>query len=278
MKIGPIFRLLALPVAAGALAAVYVLERKRPLRGTVESKPLRTGRNLAVAASAAGAMYFLEKPVAERAASIVERRRIGLLKIFRLPKWFEMVASVVLLDYSLYLWHVLTHRVQFLWRFHVVHHIDVDLDGSTALRFHFGEIAISVVSRTVQVFIIGVSPDSLKVWQTILLPLVVFHHSNIELPWSIERVLSKFLVTPRLHGIHHSIVQAETNSNWSSGLSVWDRLHGTFRDISEHDGVVIGVPAFRRQRDLKLILLIEMPFREQRPTWILPAGEDSDGH
>lgn len=263
-------------MAAGVLAATYVLEKKRPLRPSVESKPLRTGRNLALAASAAGAMYFLEKPVAERAASLVERKRIGLLKIFRLPKWLEMIASVVLLDYTLYLWHVLTHRIEFLWRFHVVHHIDVDLDASTALRFHFGEIAISVVWRAAQVFIIGVSPDSLRVWQTILLPLVVFHHSNIELPRSIEHVLSKFFVTPRLHGIHHSVVQAETDSNWSSGLSIWDRLHGTFRYISEHDGVMIGVPAFRQQSDLELIPLLEMPFVEQRSSWELPPAKMTD--
>ncbi|MEP6945717.1 MAG: sterol desaturase family protein [Acidobacteriota bacterium] len=272
MKIGTIFRLLAFPIAAGALAAVYKVEKMRPLRDSTESKPIRTARNLALAATAAGAMYFLEKPVAARVASTVERNRIGLLKIFRLPRWLEMVVSVVLLDYTLYLWHVLTHRVGILWHFHVVHHIDADLDASTGLRFHFGEIVISVVWRAAQVLIIGVSPDALKVWQTILLPLVVFHHSNIELPNSIERVLSKVLVTPRLHGIHHSVVQSETDSNWSSGLSVWDRLHGTFRDIGEHDGVVIGVPAFRRLSDLELLSLIEMPFFEQRPSWELPPA------
>lgn len=267
MKVGSIFRLMGFPLAAGALAAVYLLEKKRPLRPSQESKRLRNGRNLAMAATAAGAMYLLENPVAERAASLVEHKRIGLLKILRLPKWLDLVASVVLLDYTLYLWHVLTHRVDFLWRFHVVHHIDVDLDASTALRFHFGEIAISVVWRAAQIIIIGVSPDSLKVWRTLLLPLVVFHHSNIELGSAIEHALSKFLVTPRLHGIHHSVVRAETDSNWSSGLSIWDRLHGTFRDIREYDGVTIGVPAFRRPSDLELRSLLEMPFVEQRPSW-----------
>lgn len=276
MKIGSIFFILAFPVAAGALAAVYVLEKKRPLRPSVESKPVRTRRNLALAATAAAAMYFLEKPVAERAASLVERNRLGLLKLISLPGWLDMIVSVVLLDYTLYLWHVLTHRVEFLWRFHVVHHIDRDLDASTALRFHFGEIAISVVWRAVQILVIGVSPVSLRVWQTILLPLVVFHHSNMVLPGRIERVLSKFLVTPRLHGIHHSIVQDETDSNWSSGLSIWDRLHGTFRDISEHDGVMIGVPAFQEQTDAALISLLEMPFVQPRPSWGLPPSHVTD--
>ncbi len=276
MKIGSIFRMLAFPLAAGALAAVYVLEKKRPLRRSVESKPLRTGRNLVLAIAAAGTVYFLENPVAKRAAELVEQKRLGLLKIFPLPKWLETIVAVILLDYTLYLWHVLTHRVGFLWRFHVVHHIDADLDASTALRFHFGEIAISVLWRATQVVVIGVSPDALKLWQKILLPLVVFHHSNIKLPRSIERVLSNLLITPRLHGIHHSVVQDQTDSNWSSGLSVWDRLHGTFRDINEHKGVVIGVPAFRRQSDLDLISLIEMPFAEPRPSWELPPAKQRD--
>ncbi len=246
IKIGTIFRLLAVPAAVGALAAIYVLEKRRPLRASVESKPNRTGRNLAIAATAAAAMYFLEKPVANRLSSLVERKRIGLLKLFRMPKWLEMIVAVTLLDYTLYFWHVLTHRVGFLWRFHVVHHIDMDLDASTALRFHFGEIAISVAWRAAQIIVIGVSPASLRMWQSILFPLVVFHHSNVELPKTIESVLSMFVVTPRLHGIHHSVVQMETDSNWSSGLSVWDRLHGTFRNVSKHEGIRIGVPAVSR--------------------------------
>ncbi|MGQ0543266.1 MAG: sterol desaturase family protein, partial [Blastocatellia bacterium] len=229
-----------------------------------KSKAVRTGRNLAIASTAALVVCLIEKPIAERAASLVERKKTGLLKIFRFPRWFDMAVSVVLLDYTLYLWHVLTHRSKFLWRFHVVHHIDEELDAPTGLRFHCGVIAISALWRAAQIIVIGVSPASLRVWQMALLPLVVFHHSNIQLPERVERVLSKFLVTPRLHGIHHSVVQAETDSNWSSGLSLWDRLHGTFRDISEHDRVKIGVPAYRRLVDLGVIPLLKMPFLNQR--------------
>ena len=276
MNIGRIIRGLAVPVAVGAFGALFVLERRRPLRGAVESGASRVGRNLAVAATAAVAVYLVEQPVAAKAAELVEKRGIGLLKVARLPKWFERIAAVLLLDYTLYLWHYLTHRIPVLWRFHVVHHADLDLDTTTALRFHFGELIISVAWRAAQIIVIGVSPASLRAWQNILLPLVVFHHSNIELPKPVERVLSKLLVTPRLHGIHHSVVRAETDSNWSSGLSIWDRLHGTFRDISEHDGVKIGVPAFRRPQDVELIPLLKMPFVEQRPSWELPPASKTE--
>lgn len=278
MVIGRILRTLALPLAVVGVAAIYLLEKKRPLRDPVESKPVRNGRNLIVAATAGAAMYLIERPVAERAASLVERRQFGLLKLARLPKWLERIAALVLLDYTLYLWHVLTHRVPALWRFHVVHHADLDLDASTALRFHFGEIAISVAWRAAQIVVIGVSPDTLKIWHALLLPSIIFHHSNLKLPESIERPLSKIIVTPRLHGIHHSIVRAETDSNWSSGLSVWDRLHGTYRGTSEHVGITIGVPAFRRPGQVTLGRLLEMPFIEQRSSWTLPATNEGDEH
>ena len=178
MVIGRILRTLALPLAVVGFAAIYLLEKKRPLRDPVESKPVRNGRNLIVAATAGAAMYLIERPVAERAASLVERRQFGLLKLARLPKWLERIAALVLLDYTLYLWHVLTHRVPALWRFHVVHHADLDLDASTAFRFHFGEIAISVAWRAAQIVVIGVSPDTLKIWHALLLPSIIFHHST----------------------------------------------------------------------------------------------------
>ncbi len=276
MNIGRIIKRLAFPVAVGAFVVLFVLERRRPLRGAVESRASRVGRNLAVAATAAVTVYLVEQPVARKAAELVEKRGIGLLKVARLPKWFEQFAAVLLLDHTLYLWHYLTHRIPVLWRFHVVHHADLDLDTTTALRFHFGELIISVAWRAAQIVVIGVSPASLRAWQNILLPLVVFHHSNIELPKTLERVLSKLLVTPRLHGIHHSVVQAETDSNWSSGLSVWDRLHGTFRDISEHDGVKIGVPAFPLSRDVELIPLLKIPFVGQPPSLELPTSIVTD--
>jgi sterol desaturase/sphingolipid hydroxylase (fatty acid hydroxylase superfamily) len=278
MNIGRIIGKLALPLSVGAFGVLFLLERRRPLRNPVESKGTRAVRNLAVAGTAAAAGYLIERPAANRAATLVEKRNVGLLKLVRLPKWFEQLAAVVLLDYTLYLWHYLTHRVPALWRFHVVHHADLDLDSTTALRFHFGEIAISVAWRAAQIVVIGVSPASLRMWYALLLPSVIFHHSNVEMPERLERKLNAVFVTPRMHGIHHSVVKEEADSNWSSGLSIWDRIHGTFRDISNHEGVDIGVPAYRSPDEITVGKLIVMPFEEQRPTWKLPAGEDIDGH
>jgi hypothetical protein len=107
-----------------------------------------------------------------------------------------------------------------------VHHVDLDLDASTALRFHFGELALSVPWRAAQIIVIGVTTDALTLWQNALLISILFHHSNVKLPIDIERAIGYVFVTPRMHGIHHSMVPDETNSNWSSGFTLWDSIHG----------------------------------------------------
>ncbi len=244
----------------GAFGALVWLERRRPLRVERESKLTRTARNLAVAAAGAAALRLTEAPLTGRLTALVERKRIGLLKRARLPLWLEVAAAVVLLDYTLYVWHVLTHRAPFLWRFHVVHHIDLDLDATTALRFHFAELALSAPWRAAQVLALGVSPLALSVWQTLLMLSILFHHSNVYLPAELERRLNLFVVTPRMHGIHHSTVKEQTDSNWSSGLTLWDRLHGTLRLDVPQEEIDIGVPSHREPREVGLTSMLALPF------------------
>lgn len=262
---------LSASILAGAFGVLWFLERRRPLRNAVELKVRRTGRNLAVAGLAGLSLQLIERPAIEPLTALVHRRRWGLLKILRLPAWLEVVLAVVLMDYTLYLWHVLMHRVPFLWRFHLPHHVDLDLDASTALRFHAGELALATGWRVFQVTLIGVSPMSLSAWQTFVLLSILFHHSNVRLPIEVERKINLVFVTPRMHGIHHSIVREETNSNWSSGLTVWDWLHGTLRLNVPQDQITIGVPAYQNSEEVKLPQVLEMPFVEQRPTWSLPG-------
>ena len=259
------------PLVLGAAGLLAWLERRRPLRRAVEPKPRREARNLAVAAVGAVALGVTEKPLAEALTSLVGRRRWGLLKVLRLPAWVEVALAVVLLDYTLYLWHVLTHRVPFLWRFHLVHHVDLDLDASTALRFHFAELVVSAPFRAAQILVIGVSPLAFSVWQTLLMLSILFHHSNARLPAELERRLNRLVVTPRMHGIHHSDVKEETDSNWSSGLTVWDWLHGTLRLDVPQSEITIGVPAYRDPRELGLAEILKLPFGAERPAW-LPRG------
>ncbi len=189
---------------------------------------------------------------------------------FRFPPSVRGLIAIVLLDYTLYLWHVLTHRVPLLWRFHQVHHIDREMDASTALRFHFGEIAISVLFRIGQVLLIGPSRMSFALWQMFLMICILFHHSNVRLPIGLERRLARLVITPRLHGIHHSIAVDQMNANWSSGLTIWDWLHGTLLTEVPQQNIIIGIPNRARDEDQKLTHILALPFKEDAPVANLP--------
>lgn len=251
------------------------LEYRRPLRQSVECKARRNVRNLAVAGIGAAALQAAERPVVESLTRLVDRRSLGIVKAAKLPVWLEVTAAALLMDYTLYLWHVLTHRSPFLWRFHAAHHVDLDMDASTALRFHAGELLASVPWRAAQIIVIGVSPLTYSCWQTGLFMSILFHHSNARLPIGLERFLSWILVTPRMHGIHHSYVRTEMNSNWSSGLSVWDRLHGTLRLDVPQDDITIGIPAYRYPEQVTLPKVLLIPLDEQENVWELPHPAES---
>jgi sterol desaturase/sphingolipid hydroxylase (fatty acid hydroxylase superfamily) len=235
-------------------------------------------RNIVFAGAAAATVNLLERPVVEPLANVVERRRCGLLYLCRLPRPLHVFLAVVLLDYTLYVWHMLAHRVPWLWRFHLVHHVDRDLDASTALRFHAGELALSIPWRAMQIAAIGVPPDALLIWQNIVLLSILFHHSNVELPIDVERIVARLVVTPRIHGIHHSIVPEETDSNWSSGLTVWDYLHGTLRLDVPQQAITIGVPAYPTRADVTLANSFALPFGAQRPWRMFPGGGEPEPH
>jgi sterol desaturase/sphingolipid hydroxylase (fatty acid hydroxylase superfamily) len=176
------------------------------------------------------------------------------------PAWLRGLVAVLLLDYTLYLWHIIVHRVPSLWRFHLVHHVDLDLDLTTGLRFHAGELTASIPWRAAQVALIGVTPTTLAVWQTLTLLSVLFHHSNTEFDGDLERRLSRVIATPRMHAIHHSIDPGHLHSNFTSGLALWDRLHGTARLDASADEVTVGVAGHLKPEDVTLDAIVVLPF------------------
>jgi sterol desaturase/sphingolipid hydroxylase (fatty acid hydroxylase superfamily) len=247
-------------------------ERIAPLRRAVEPKLRRVTRNLAAGGMSLAIMSLLQAPLLQPVASWIVRDRIGLLQAVHWPRWIETVFAIVLLDYTLWWWHWASHRVPFFWRFHLVHHIDRDLDTTTALRFHFGELALSIPVRAAQMLLIGVDTPTLWLWQTILFGSILFHHSNARLPLPIERLLVRLIVTPRMHGIHHSDRFNETNTNWSSLLSWWDYLHGTILLNVPQDEITIGVPAYSDASDVTIGKILLLPFRRQRRDFHLTDG------
>lgn len=244
------------------IAALLWLERKYPLRRAVEPGPYRLARNLAVGAVTAATVSAIERPIVERVARTVSNRGWGLVPRLPLSPALKTTAAVLLMDYTLYWWHVLLHRVPLLWRMHAPHHIDRDLDVSTGVRFHALEFLASIPWRCAQVVLIGTGPRTLALWQRLTFIEVLFHHSNARLPRSVENILCRFIVTPRLHGIHHSIVRAELDSNFSSGLAVWDTLHGTAHVELGRDAVTIGLSDHRYAHDVTLHKTLALPFEK----------------
>jgi sterol desaturase/sphingolipid hydroxylase (fatty acid hydroxylase superfamily) len=259
-------------ITAAFFGLLFVLERFFPLRKTTRSLIARLFVNLAISVLTFIAAAGLVQPVARWALGWSAGKGFGLVHLVTLPAPFGFALSFLLMDLAFYYWHLANHWVPFLWRFHNVHHIDPDLDVSTAFRFHFGEIILSTCFSLFQVSVIGPSAWAFAAYQAVFQAEVIFHHSNVRLPIGAERLLNKVLVTPRMHGIHHSQVRRENNSNFGTVFPWWDRLHRTLGVNIPQDEVVVGVPGYTLRDDNRFWNALLMPFRKQRDYWRRPDG------
>ena len=261
------FELWGAVLVSATVVACFVIERRRPLR--LATRPLgeRLATNAVMVLLAALALRLAMVPGALAAAAATERAGVGLLHWLPLPGVAAGVLGFLLMDWAIYVWHRLNHRVPWLWRFHLVHHTDLDLDVTTAFRFHVGELLLAVGWRTLQIVAIGASPVLVVTYEVAMQTATAFQHSNVRLPRGLERALNLVVVTPRMHGIHHSVVEPQTNSNWSVIFTWWDRLHRTLRLDIPQETLTIGLPAWRDPRELGAAHLIALPFVRQRPAW-----------
>lgn len=251
---------------------LLVFERVFPLRNSTRSLIWRLLVNVVIAALTFLAAVTLVQPTAQWALHWSTNRPFGLVHLLTLPAWLELAAGFLLMDLAFYYWHLANHRAPFLWRFHNVHHTDPELDVSTAFRFHFGEIALSSAFSAIQISLIGISPWAFAVYQLAFQSEVLFHHSNLRLPIRFERLLSIVLVTPRMHGIHHSQVHRENNSNFGTVFPWWDRLHQTLGLNIPQSEIIIGIPGYSLPEDNTVPNALLMPFRKQRDYWRNPNG------
>jgi len=257
---------------AALFVGLFVLERWFPLRRSRAVLSQRLIVNLAISALALGTAVAFVKPAATIAMQVTESGRFGLLQWIDAPPALALIAGLMLLDATFYLWHLANHRVPLLWRFHVVHHIDPDLDVSTAFRFHFGEVALSAGFRVVQILLIGASPVAVVIYEVLFQANTLFHHSNLRLPIRAERLMNRLVVTPRMHGIHHSMVQRENTSNFSVVFPFWDRLFATLILNVPQQEIMIGIPAYDTVQSNRFGALVPLPFRRQTDPWRRPDG------
>lgn len=216
----------ALAVAA-VFAGLAIAERVWPLRRRTQTGARRIFANAAFGAIGAAASGGLMQLVAPR-----RRER----------SWPARVAGVVLLDYTLWHWHRLLHHVPALWAIHASHHADQDLDVSTALRFHAGELVASVPLRLTQTRLLRVDRETVRLWETATLVAIAFHHSNLRLPDPLDRALGWLVITPRLHGIHHAARPQRLHTNFGTLLALWDVVHGTRDRSLANDELAVGLP------------------------------------
>jgi sterol desaturase/sphingolipid hydroxylase (fatty acid hydroxylase superfamily) len=259
--INRIFDMKAAPLLTVIFVVLVIAERRRRLRKTTQLNTERVVINSLVAAPSFGLLRFVFLPAMVKLA--LKNKGHGVAQILPISNALRFVLAFLILDYGNYLWHVLNHKIPFLWRFHLVHHTDLDLDTFTAFRFHFGEMIGSVFFRGLFVLLSGASALEVLIYELGFEGATQFHHSNLKLPEPFERNLSKLIVTPKIHGIHHSINKNDTDSNYSVIFSFWDRLHRTFQ-YYDNQYITIGVPAYRDPAEMTVGYLLLMPFRKIR--------------
>jgi sterol desaturase/sphingolipid hydroxylase (fatty acid hydroxylase superfamily) len=259
------------PALAILILLLFLLESRFQLRKRIAPRWKRVIINMVVSLPSFSLLRFVFIPAMVWLAFANQSLRFGINYWFHPYGSIKMVIAFLMLDYGNYVWHLMNHKFSFLWRFHLVHHTDLDLDVSTAFRFHFGELIGSVLFRGAITMLSGASPIAVLVYEILFEAATQFHHSNLRLPAKTEHLLNLFFVTPRMHGIHHSVVKNETDSNYSVIFSFWDRFHRTICLNVPQTEIVIGVPSYNSSKELSSWYLLKLPFTKIR-AW--KAGSD----
>jgi len=246
----------------GLYALLTIWEISSPKRKLEHARRLRWVSNFGLIIISSILVRFIFPTAAVGIALLVEKNQWGLLYYFDLSVAMHFMIAFVLMDLSLYFQHVMFHALPLFWRFHRVHHTDLDFDITTGLRFHPFEMVISILIKFMTITALGVPVLAVVIFEIILNAASMFSHSNIKIARSIERVTRWFIVTPDMHRIHHSVSENETNSNFGFFISVWDRLFGTYTKEPKkgHTGMQIGLHNFREPKWQDLRWLIYLPF------------------
>jgi sterol desaturase/sphingolipid hydroxylase (fatty acid hydroxylase superfamily) len=260
-------------VRLGIFSAVFGLlatwELISPRRAQTIGRTQRWPSNLALAVIDAILVRALFPMSAVAVAVLTEAKGWGLLNAWTVPKWLAIPLAIIVLDFVIYLQHVLFHAIPALWRLHRMHHADLEFDVTTGGRFHPIEILLSMIFKLTVVTALGAPPFSVLLFEMLLNATAMFNHSNIHIRVGVDRVLRWLVVTPDMHRVHHSIVVRETNSNFGFNLPWWDRLLGTYRDQpgAGHGAMAIGVLQLRDPSEQRLDRLLTQPFRENNRSY-----------
>jgi len=233
-----------------------------PRRALTQSRLIRWLNNLGMTAFNSFLVFLVFPTAAVGTALYAEGKGWGLLRSAPLPGWAEGLAAIVVLDLCIYLQHVLFHRVSFFWRFHRMHHTDLDIDVTTGARFHPVEILLSMVIKMGVVLGIGAPAWAVIVFEILLNATSMFNHGDISIPAGIDRFLRLLVVTPDMHRVHHSVLIRETDSNFGFNFPWWDRIFGSYRAQPEagHIDMTLGLANYRDPKWLTFHWMLLVPF------------------
>lgn len=235
-----------------------------PRRALLVGRTPRWPGNLGILALDILTVRLLVPTTAVGVALIATEQGWGLFALAGLSWWVSIVLGVIALDLVIYTQHYVFHHVPVLWRLHRMHHADLDIDVITGLRFHPLEILLSLAIKMAAVVALGVPAPAVLIFEVLLNATSMFNHSNVALPAWAEPIARWIVVTPQMHQVHHSIVRAETDSNFGFNLPWLDRLFGTYRakPAAGEQAMTIGLPIFREVAESRIVRLLTQPFRD----------------
>lgn len=256
--------LIRLGVFISLFAVLATLEALAPRRARSQLRSKRWVTNWSVTVIntlTLRLMAFALPLLAVGAALDADTQGWGLFNAISLPIWLEIAIVVLIFDFAIWLQHLITHKVPLLWRLHRVHHADVDMDVTTAIRFHPVEIALSMLLKIGLVYLLGPAAIAIVIFEIILNGTAMFNHSNLALSAGLDRIMRKVLVTPDMHRVHHSVQRSEHDSNYGFCLSIWDQLFGTYIEQPKdgHDAMQVGLE-WQDDRPSKLGWSLALPF------------------
>ncbi len=229
-------------------------------RSPGESKFSRWITNLSTAGINSLALNILFSAMIAEAGSGALDKKYGLLNRLDLPFLLKLISVILIMDLMLYVWHLLNHVVPFLWRFHRVHHSDLNMDVSTATRFHAGELMISALIKIGLMNALGIDLIQNALFESAIVLAAQIQHSSIKVPAAFERAYILLFVPPSMHRVHHSVIIRERNSNYGTIFSIWDRLFRTLKMNVDQEKLKIGMGTYRDPAELGIINLLLMPF------------------
>ncbi|KMY66839.1 hypothetical protein AAU61_12665 [Desulfocarbo indianensis] len=252
--------LLRTAIFTGVLLFFLIWELLSPYRPNSVSKVKRWLINLGMTGFNTVVLGLIFGAAPLMLAAYVTKNQIGALNALAAPYWLKVLLALMFMDFMLWVWHLLNHEVPLLWRFHRVHHTDLDMDVSTATRFHLGELGISALIKLALIYLLGLDVLMVLLFESLVVATAQFHHSSLKVPAWFENIWYVLFVPPSMHRVHHSVKIRERNTNYGTIFSLWDRFMGTLLTAVDQAGIRIGVGGHFEEKKLNLPQLLVMPF------------------